>query len=66
MAVFPVRPLVLRGRFDVGRLGAARTMLGRATAGVMLQRFEPFAGYEIRSVGNVTLVGPTVGLRLWF
>ena len=66
VAVFPIRPLVLRGRFDYGRLGAATTMLGRATAGVLAGRVEPFGGAEFRRVGTVMVVGPTVGLRVWF
>ncbi|MCA9709797.1 MAG: hypothetical protein KDK70_28415, partial [Myxococcales bacterium] len=64
--VLPVRPLVLRGRFDVGRLGAAPTLLGRVTAGVMVRRLELFGGYEARKVGRVLALGPTAGVRLWF
>lgn len=64
--VLPARPVVVRARLDVGMLGAAPAMLGRATAGVMLRRFEAFGGYEARRVGQVVLHGPTVGVRVWF
>ena len=65
-SVFPVRPLVLRGRLDLGRLGDATTLTVRATLGVMVRRTELFAGYETRHVGRVIVRGPTAGLRVWF
>jgi hypothetical protein len=64
--VLPARPVVLRARFDVGQLGAAPSVLGRVTAGVLIRRFEAFGGYEARRVGDVVLHGPTVGARVWF
>ena len=64
--LLPARPVVLRGRVDFGRLGAAPSMMGRVTAGVMIRRFELFGGYEARRVGDVVLHGPTVGTRVWF
>lgn len=64
--VLPVRPVVLRARLDVGQLGVAPAVLGRATAGVIIGRFEAFGGYEARRVGDVVLHGPTVGGRMWF
>lgn len=64
--LLPARPVVLRGRVDFGRLGAAPAVMGRATAGVMIRRFELFGGYEGRRVGDVVLHGPTVGSRVWF
>lgn len=64
--VLPIRPLVLRGRFDLGTLGAAQTMLGRGTVGALVQRWEIFGGYEARRVGDVVLHGPTAGARVWF
>jgi len=64
--VFPFWPVVLSGRFDYGRLYRTRSMLGRATVGVMLSRFELYAGYEARKIGKVSLHGPMVGLRAWF
>lgn len=60
------RPVVLRGRLDVGTLGAAPAAMGRVTAGLMLGRFEVLGGYEARRVGDVVLHGPTVGTRVWF
>ena len=66
IAVFPVRPLVLRGRVDMGNLGNALSLMFRPTAGLMLRRFEIFAGYEGRAIGNVSMHGPTGGLRVFF
>jgi hypothetical protein len=60
------RPVVLRGRMDVGWLGVAPAVLGRVTAGVLVRRVELFGGYEGRRVGDVVLHGPTVGARVWF
>jgi hypothetical protein len=64
--VLPARPVVLRGRMDVGWLGVAPAVLGRVTAGVLVRRVELFGGYEGRRVGDVVLHGPTVGARVWF
>ncbi|MCX4244839.1 hypothetical protein [Paraliomyxa miuraensis] len=66
ITVLPARPVVLRGRVDFGRLGAAPAVMMRATTGVMIRRFEVFGGYEGRRVGDVVLHGPTVGTRVWF
>lgn len=64
--VFPVRPLVLSGRADVGRLGKALTVSARATLGFMVRRFEGYGGYEYRAVGSVKARGPVFGVRVWF
>lgn len=64
--VFPVRPLVISGRVDLGRLGAATTFTARATLGFPVRRFEGYGGYEYRSIGRVRFAGPVFGVRLWF
>lgn len=66
LTVLPVRPLVLRARFDFGSLGAANALLFRTTAGLMIRRAELFAGFETRRVGRVQMLGPTTGVRVWF
>jgi hypothetical protein len=64
--VFPVRPLVLSGRMDVGKLGDAPVVAGRATAGLMMNRFEVYGGYQVQRIGQDALRGPMFGLRVWF
>jgi hypothetical protein len=64
--VFPVRPLVLSGRMDVGKLGDAPVLNARATAGLMMARFEVYGGYQLQRIGQEALRGPMFGLRVWF
>jgi hypothetical protein len=64
--VFPVRPFVLTGSGDIGSLGDAFVVHGRATAGVVCHGWEIFAGYDFLRIGAVNLQGPMVGLRWWF
>lgn len=64
--VFPIRPLVLRGRAAIhGSFGATMVQL-RATAGVALGRAELYAGYDQRWLGAVGLGGPTAGVAVRF
>lgn len=64
--VFPVRPLVLRGRAAIhGSFGVTMVQL-RATAGVSLGPAELYAGYDQRWVGAVGLGGPTAGVAFRF
>jgi hypothetical protein len=64
--VFPVRPLVLSGRLDVGSLYKTFVVGARATAGVTFVGIELYGGYTLHRVGSVNLHGPTAGLRVWF
>jgi hypothetical protein len=64
--LFPRKPWVLSGEFDAGSLGSAAVFHGRASAGVLLQRWEFFAGYDYQRIGSVDVQGPMVGLRFWF
>jgi hypothetical protein len=48
------------------REGASCAGGGRATAGLLWNRFEVFGGWQATLVGDVTLDGPTAGVRLWF
>jgi hypothetical protein len=64
--VFPVRPLVVSGRLDVGRAGDAPVIAARGTAGLMMSRFEVYGGYELMKIGDRALRGPMFGVRVWF
>ena len=63
---FPVRPLVLSARADLGTVGGVPMVVGRGTIGFMLKNFEFYAGYEARRLGVVVLQGPMIGARAWF
>lgn len=63
---FPVRPIVVSGRLDAGKLGAATTFTVRGTVGFLVRRFEAFGGYERRAIGKLVLQGPVFGVRVWF
>jgi hypothetical protein len=62
----PRRPLVFSGELDLGTIGDAETLHAAGTVGVMLQRCELYGGYDYRRIGDVELVGPMMGLRVWF
>ncbi|MBX7084672.1 MAG: hypothetical protein K1X88_36040 [Nannocystaceae bacterium] len=64
--VFPIKPLVLSARADIGGLGGVVTMMGRASIGVALRRFEIYAAAEYRDIGGVRFAGPGLGVRAWF
>ena len=64
--LFPIRPLVVSGRVDVGRAGDAPVIAARGTAGLMMSRFEVYGGYEFMKIGDRALRGPMFGLRVWF
>jgi hypothetical protein len=63
---FPVRPLIVTYRLDLGRLWAATIVQNRATLGAVLGPFEVYAGYDALRIGRVWLHGPMAGLRGWF
>ncbi len=64
--VFPIRPLVLRGRAALHSTFGVPMVQLRATAGVTLGRAELYAGYDQRWVGAVPLGGPTAGVAVRF
>lgn len=45
---------------------AAHVLSARATAGLLLRRFELYGGYEGMRIGLRSLRGPVLGLRTWF
>jgi hypothetical protein len=63
---FPVRPCVLSGEVDVGKIGSADTFHGRASVGINIEQTEFFIGYDYRSIGDVDLEGPMLGLQFWY
>ncbi len=63
---FPRKPWVLSSEIDWGTLGHAGLFRFRTTAGVVLDRFETYVGYEYLDIGTTQgnfLIG---GLRVWF
>jgi hypothetical protein len=64
--LFPGRPLVISASIDLGNLGLAFALHGRATVGVALGVFELYAGYDAMLVDPVLFHGPLAGLRVWF
>lgn len=63
---FPARPLILSGEIDCGTIGSAFTFHGRASAGFNVQQTEFFIGYDYRSIGDVDLEGPMLGVQFWY
>ena len=63
--VFPVNPIVLSASVDLGNLGYAFVVHGRAQLGVTRFGIEIYAGYDALAIGDVTLHGPAIGLRAW-
>lgn len=63
--VFPVKPLVLSARVELGSLGNAFLVHGRGHVGVTFHGIEVFAGYEAWQIGRVVMHGPLAGIRLW-
>jgi hypothetical protein len=64
--VFPCRPLHVETTFAVGNLNHALVLEGRVGVGANWRQFQGFAGYNVLSIGGVTLQGPYLGLRVWF
>lgn len=64
--LFPAQPLVLSGELDLGTIGDAELFHVSGKAGLMLDRFEIFGGYDYRTIGGVPLKGAMIGLQVWF
>jgi hypothetical protein len=63
---FPVKPWVLSAEIDWGTLGNASLFRLRTTAGLMLDRFQPYVGYEYLSIGSTQCNFLIAGLSVWF
>jgi len=63
---FPIKPWVFSTSIDLGRLGDAGLFHGRATVGVILDRFEVYTGYDYYDIGHVDISSLVGGVRVWF
>ena len=72
LEVYPIRPLIVNAEIWGGYVSVdeydENTFIGggRATAGVIWNRFELYGGWQATWIESVTLSGPTAGLRVWF
>jgi hypothetical protein len=64
--VMPLRPFILSGEIDWGRLGEAGLFHGRGTVGVEYRHVEVYTGYDYFDVGGTQIHGWVAGTRLWF
>src|SRR5262249_12885444 len=64
--LWPVRPLTVSASVDLGNLGRDFVVETHCQVGLTFRRWELFAGYDFRRIGDVNLQGPYAGLRLWF
>ena len=60
------KPWVASTTLDAGTLGHAALFRFQATAGVMLNRFELYTGYEYTDIERTHWNGLIGGLRVWF
>lgn len=65
LCAFPLRPMVLETGLDLGLLGAAGVVRAQVKLGAVLSRVEPYAGFDLLSIGAVRFYGPLLGLRVW-
>jgi hypothetical protein len=63
---FPVKPLIVSAAIDWGTLGHAELFRFRTTAGVIVDRFETYVGYEYLDIGRTHANALVAGVRLWF
>jgi hypothetical protein len=64
--VYPRKPWIVSAEIDWGWLGDTSLFHGRLTGGVLLDRFEFFAGFDYLDVGHAAFAGPLTGIRVWF
>jgi len=63
---FPRKPWVLSATLDAGTLGHAGLFRFQTTAGLLLQRFEVYTGYEYTNIDHTHWNALLGGVRLWF
>lgn len=63
---FPRDPFVVSSTLDIGTVGDAFLFHGRATVGVMVQRFEVYTGVDYFSVDEADMTSLVAGVRLWW
>jgi hypothetical protein len=72
LELFPIQPVIITADVWVGSIRedeydtASFLGGGRATAGVIWNRYEIYGGWQALWIGSVTLDGPTAGIRVWF
>lgn len=64
--IYPIKPLFLSARIDLGGLGDATFIRFRATVGFIWKQFELNAGFEYYDIGDVSLEGGTLGFKVYF
>jgi|SRR5262245_51894011 len=64
--VYPLRHTYLAGLFEFGTLHEAWVFHGRAEFGLNYRRWQGIAGYDWLLIGETSLQGPFLGLRVWF
>ena len=64
--VYPIKPLFLSARLDLGGLGGASYVRFRLTAGIIYKKFELNAGLETYNIGGTSLEGLTLGFKMYF
>ncbi|MEO0814425.1 MAG: hypothetical protein AAFY60_16305, partial [Myxococcota bacterium] len=65
LRIYPFSPFVLEGRCDVGRIGEASHLDWRTSAGVLFGPVEVNVAWTGLTFDDITLSGPSLGLRLW-
>ncbi|MEN6458794.1 MAG: hypothetical protein ABFC63_07680 [Thermoguttaceae bacterium] len=63
---FPRKPWVVSTEIDWGNLGRSGLFHFRSTAGVMVNRFEAYTGYEYYDFDRVHTNALIAGVRVWF
>lgn len=63
---FPVKPWIVSSTIDLGTLGDAGLFRFRLTSGVVINRYEVYAGYEYLDIGSSEISSLVSGVRVWF
>ena len=63
---FPHKPWVISAAVDWGTLGHPGLFRFRTTAGILVNRFETYAGYEYCDIGRTQNNFFVAGVRIWF
>jgi hypothetical protein len=66
LEAYPVKPLFLSARIDLGNLGDASYVRFRTSIGYVYKSFEVDAGIEIYNISGISLQGLTLGVKVYF
>jgi len=64
--LYPVKPWVISGEFDLGLLGDETLWHVRLSTGVTWKGIEAFIGYDMVDIGSFHTDSLVTGIRLWF